>query len=168
MIIALSRHDYLLAPRSVSLPHCTVGFAATNAGPRGRRQRITPAPHCTVGFAATNAGPRGRRRRTPAPHCTVGFAATNAGPRGRRRRTPAPHCTVGFAATNAGPRGRGEERREAGDFELFAGKRHFSLSDHLCGKPTLPQISWTESKAEQGHQGPSVTLSEADHKRVHR
>ena len=95
--------------------------------------------------------------RVTAPHCTVGFAATNAGPRGRRQRiTPAPHCTVGFAATNAGPRGRGDERWDAGDFELLTGNRHFRclITSAACGsKPTLPQISGTESKAEQGLQG---------------
>ena len=103
--------------------------------PKGSRRR-TPAPQCTVGFAATNPGPRGRgderlphsaRSGSQQRMLARGVEATNTcptvhgrvrsnecWPEGSRRRTPAPQCTVGFAATNAGPRGRGDQHCAVG------------------------------------------------------
>ena len=82
-------------------PQCTVGFAATNAGPRGRGDQ-----HCAVGFAAMQA--RGVEATYACPTVHGRIRSNECWPLGSRRRTPAPHCTVGFAATNADPRGRGD------------------------------------------------------------
>ena len=83
-------------------PQGTVGFAATNAGPRGRGDE-----HCTVGFAAIQARRDVATYACPTVHGRV--HSMKCWLKGSRRRTPAPRFTVGFAATNAGPRGRGDE-----------------------------------------------------------